>query len=101
MVEAVENLRLRSAELETSMDEVEVSQFKSLAAALQERVGELEEVTEGHAARDAGLLKFPPVFSLGVPSALPFVDSDVAPWTLRLSRYSLRSHARLPFSHPP
>ena len=46
-VEAVENLRLRSAELEASMVEVEASQFKSsqvmfLSAALQERVDELE-----------------------------------------------------------
>ena len=48
-VEAVENLRLRSEELETSMVEVEVSRFKCLefkflAAALQEHVSELEEV---------------------------------------------------------
>jgi len=46
-VEAVENLRLRSAELEASMVEAEASQFKCsqitfLAAALQERVDELE-----------------------------------------------------------
>jgi len=46
-VEAVENLRLRSAELETSMVEVEASTFKCsqfifLSAALQERVDELE-----------------------------------------------------------
>jgi len=46
-VEAAENSRLRSAELETSMVEVEASQFRCsqfifLSAALQERVGELE-----------------------------------------------------------
>ena len=49
-VEAVENLRLRSEEFETSMVEVEVSRFKCLefkflAAALQ-------EVAEGHVDRD-------------------------------------------------
>jgi chromosome segregation ATPase len=45
--ETVENLRLRSAELEASMFEVEASQFKCsqfmfLSAALQERVDELD-----------------------------------------------------------
>ena len=45
-VEAVENLRLRSAELQASMVEVEASQFKCsqymfLSAALQERVDDL------------------------------------------------------------
>jgi hypothetical protein len=47
LVEAVEDSRLRSAELEASMVEVEASQFKCsqfmfLSAALQERVGDLE-----------------------------------------------------------
>ena len=47
LVEAVEDSRLRNAELEASMAEVEASQFKCsqfmfLSAALQERVGDLE-----------------------------------------------------------
>ena len=50
-VEAVENLRLRSAELEASTVEVEASQFKCsqfmfLSAALQDRVNELERVVK-------------------------------------------------------
>ena len=121
-VEAIENLGLRSEEFETSMVEVEVSRFKCLefkflAAALQEHVGELEEVAEGHVNRDVGhrmQIRFSTEEKLRkssmkslicmqwIPSPPPFVNA-LGRRALGLSRYFLQSHAAagLPFSHPP